>query len=652
MEWFFHAKGRPGIRVWPVWGVRLLIVLAACLCSLSLEWLRPPLVERADEGLRDFALRLTASEQPETRIAIIDIDEASLRALGPWPWPRSRLAELVERLLSDYGARTVSLDMVLPEAQDPGGDARLASLAQHGPLVLAQILDYTARTPPLAQGQLSAGWPVPQPRANATRGPAAATAQGYIANQAGFAEARCVGNIGFRPDADGQLRRLPLLSRFAGRDYPHLAVAILNCAAADTQPTRLMQLVQQTPAQWRIPYEYALSAYTVIPAQAVLGAPLDEQLLRGRHVLIGASALSLGDRVSTPLAALTSGVMVHAASLSALLDIEAGRLRLPWSGRVGVVAWVLAAMSLGGLFIVRQRAWLSALGLTSLALLWLFIALYGALQQAEWSITAPLWGTLLLLLLGVPHELWRAQLQVRRAINTLAHYVSRPVLDEILRANLHHSLQPSLREVTVLIADIEGYTRLTNTLPLADAARLTTDILECLTQPLLAAGGTLDRYSGDGLVAFWGAPLDCPAQADLAVETALTMQERVALYNQSRPAGLPVIRVRIGIESGPALVGDLGTSFRSTYTAVGDCINFASRLESAARDQASRLLIGPCAQAGLARLRARVVSAGRLQLRGTERPIDVYTVAAADPSLSATIAAPGALSADSSRSFE
>ncbi|MBK7464788.1 MAG: adenylate/guanylate cyclase domain-containing protein [Betaproteobacteria bacterium] len=208
---------------------------------------------------------------------------------------------------------------------------------------------------------------------------------------------------------------------------------------------------------------------------------------------------------------------------------------------------------------------------------------------------------------------------------TFSHYVAQPVLDEILRLGLTHSLTPTLREVTILIADMEDYTHTTSSLALDEAAALTKGFLGCLTRPVLAWYGTLDKYSGDGLVAFWGAPLDCPDQADRAVNAALDILLEVDAFNTQRQSrGFPPVRVRIGIESGNALVGDLGTSFRSTYTAVGDCINFASRLEAAARDLPTQLVIGAAAQRKL--IKHKTTSLGRITLRGTETTIEVFTI--------------------------
>jgi adenylate cyclase len=163
--------------------------------------------------------------------------------------------------------------------------------------------------------------------------------------------------------------------------------------------------------------------------------------------------------------------------------------------------------------------------------------------------------------------------------------VARPVLDELLLTEEHDPLAPRHADISVLIADMQDYTRITAYSTLEEAASLTRDFLDCLTRPVLEFRGTLDKYTGDGMVAFWGAPLADPQHAERALDAALAIHAAVARYNEARSkrGDLPV-RVRIGLASGRALVGDLGTTFRSTYTAVGDVINLASRLQQAARD--------------------------------------------------------------------
>ncbi len=608
------VNGR-GIRKHPD-VIRYAIATLACLLALFLEWQRPDLITRFDESLRDSFIRIIADPTPEERLVIVDIDEASLSNIGPWPWSRNRLADLVEILLDTYGAKAVGLDIVFPSPGEPEGDARLATLAAHAPLTLAQIFDYTPRTPILALGIPLGGKEESDSKA--------AIAYGYIANHAGLAGARCVGNIGYMPDRDGVLRHTPAITRYQKHDYLHFAKVMLDCGREPAEVPIPFSTIPSN-SKWRVPFQHALVAYTIIPAEKILKEEIPAPLLKGRYVLVGSSSLSLGDRVSTPLAPLSSGFMVHAASLSGLLDNMEGRRHVVWSGRPELLAWLVASICLALFCIPRMAAWGSLLVLLGIAGGWVALGLWGIGAGAEWSITAPLWAYGFLLVTTIPYEWWQSQHRTKRLLNTFSHYVAQPVLDEILRLDLSYSLEPTLLDVTVLIADMEGYTQTISSLSLAEAATLTKDFLDCLTRPVLARGGTLDKYSGDGLVSFWGAPLPCSDQADQAVSAGLEILNEVTAFNRRREAqGFAPVRVRIGIESGMALVGDLGTPFRSTYTAVGDCINFASRLESAARDLPTNLVIGEAANAKLLLHHTR--SMGSIDLRGTKTSIEIFAV--------------------------
>ncbi len=596
---------------------RIIIVLLAFALHLFLQWQRPGLVNRFDESLRDAFLKLAADPTPETRISVIDIDEESIAKIGPWPWPRERIADLVEILFASYHARAVGLDIVFPEHGDSEGDARLAALAANAPLTIAQILDYTQRSPSLLLGVLAGGQPV-----SASTSPA--IAHGYIANHSGLIDARCVGNIGYSPDGDGTLRRLPVLTSFQQKNYPDFASALIACGNTRGATTEFPGR-ESFQGQWRIPYRLALSAYSVIPASAILLETAPKELVSGRYILVGSSALGQGDRVSTPLAPLSTGVMVHAASVSALLDLAEGGPFTKKPDSYVPALWLFTATVAAMLSLPRLSVWSNLLLAICLLTSWLPIAVWGMRGQAEWSVSSPLLVFLLFLLAAVHHEWRESRHNTLRLINTFSHYVAQPVIDEILRSDLSYSLKPTLLEVTVLIADMESYTQNTSSLSLEEAAKLTKGFLDCLTRPVLEHAGTLDKYSGDGLVAFWGAPLPCPEQADRAVSAALNILSEVDSFNRERiTQGFRPVRVRIGIESGQALVGDLGTPFRSTYTAVGDCINFASRLEATARSLPTQLVIGPAANAKLQN--HSTYSLGVIAIRGTATHIEVFSV--------------------------
>jgi adenylate cyclase len=599
----------------PAGAVRAAIALAALALTLFAQF-GPSHGSSffGNELLRDAFIRLRATDAPDQRVLVVDVDEDSMAKLGPWPWPRERIADLVEILLTRYNARGVALDILLPEPdRNPIGDKRLAALAQHGPLVLAQAFDFDfSHTRPLAlrQGVLGgAASAYPAPGVEAT---------GYIANHAGLAQARNIGNIGFIPDPDGVLRRVPLLTTFQGRQYPALGLALVNCCAgAGLLP------VPGDPLM-RLSYKRDWRAFTVVSAADILNEAIEPHSAGGRLVVVGSSSLGLADRVATPHAASRPGLGVQAAVLSDLLDRQQGLVPAPWPGRLLACAFALLSVLVAAFAFPRLSA-AASVGLLGLAsLLWLAVAYAAAPHDPVFSTTGPLATNLFLLAVAVPYQWQVTQRRSRHLLDTLRQYVAPAVVEELLRSDLD-PLVPRQLDVTTLIADMEGYTGQVESLSMEEAATLTRDFLDCLTGPVIAMRGTLDKYTGDGLVAFWGAPLPIEEHADLALDAARDIVQRVQRFSDEREKlGYPRLRVRIGIESGPAMAGDFGSTFRSIYTAVGDSVNTASRLEQAAREFPHSVIVG----AGTVERakRHRFALLGERQLRGKGKTTKLYTL--------------------------
>lgn len=589
---------------------RALIAMVALGLALWTQWQPLPGGSvLADEWLRDRFVRWHSTDAPEPRVLVVDVDEASMAELGPWPWPRNRLADLVETLLTSYSARGVALDIVLPSSGDAGGDARLAMLARHGPLVLAQAFDYSLGRPYLLrEGRLAGA---------TTRSGTPVAASGYIANQAAWADVPHVGNIGFIPDPDGALRRLPLLTSFQGRTYPALSVALLDCCGGGAGPV--------AGGLQRIAYERDWSAYTVVSAADILAERIVPASAEKRLVLIGSSSLGLSDRVATPLGANRPGLGVQATMLSTLLDQQQGLAPAPWPGRWLGSLYGALCVALTMLALPRLPAALGVSLLAALSAVWLLLAYLASPHDPVFSTTGPLACNLFLLAFAVPYHWQVTQRKSRHLLDTLRQYVAPAVVEQLLRSDIEDPLAPRMSEVTTLIADMEGYTTHVEALPVAEAARLTRDFLECLTGPVIDQGGTLDKYTGDGLVAFWGAPLPTHGHADLALDAAEAIVQRVKEYSLRRQAeGHAPLRVRIGIDSGPAFAGDFGTAFRSIYTAVGDSVNTASRLEQAARDLPHDIIVG--AGTVTHAQRHRFLQLEERQLRGKEKRTTLYTL--------------------------
>ncbi len=606
----------------------MIAAMAVGLCAVN-QWL--PESHRlfsGDEWLRDHFVRLSAKDLPEERLALIDIDDHSIDVLGAAPWPRTRIADLIEKLIVEFDVRGVALDIYFEEQKDTVGDQRLAMLAAHGPVVLAQAFDFSRdKLTPARNGQLIGGKPV----AIAKPGdpPRMARATGYIANHEGLNKARFIGNIGFVPDGDGTLRRIPAQTRFGDKVYDGLSRVLLECCSK----IRSDQLFK-TKSRFsdvdengfsRVEYSRTLSSYEVVPALSVLQDTTPLESLRGKYIIIGSSSLSLADRVPTPLHHLTSGFLVHAQALTTLLDEQEGREYVKWPG--GLIALLFSMLTAGiAVFMFPRFSALSnTLMLGAASAIWIGLAYLVVGHDMWFSPVGPLMSNFFLLAVAVPFGWQTAQRKSRRLLGTLQQYVAKAVVQELLRSDLKDPLAPRQLHVTTLIADMEGYTSQVENLPMEQAASLTREFLECLTAPVLAKGGTLDKYTGDGLVAFWGAPLPVENHADLAVDAAIEIVRNVReLSAQYEQQGRKKIRVRIGIESGIAIAGDFGSSFRSIYTAVGDSVNTASRLEDAARHYPHDIIIGKGTVDGSTRHSFQ--SLGERLLKGKEKPTAIYTV--------------------------
>ena len=566
-----------------------LLIAASLIVTWAVhsEQIKSTATETLDLFIRDSAQRANASERQETRLAVVDINEESIQALGPWPWSRQQLAELTAKLLQDHDAALVVLDMVFPEARDPSGDAALLAMAESRQLVLSEVLDYEDRIEPILTGQLSSGLASVREvyAGNEDALPRLPQATGFMGNHTMLAKAPCVGNIGFRPDADGQLRRLPLASNWDGKLYAGLSLASLHCLGLLSNDE-----LKSIDGSWRLRFRRADTSWLSIPATDILrDQPVPS--LKGRIVLVGSSALGLADRVATPLSNSVAGVYIHAQALSELLDLK--DLGQPVSKAASLGIQLALVVSLAAAIVWgRSLRWLIA-GIALLVLLWGIFAIWQSLLASPSVLSAGLWGMSLLVLGLMPLEWFHDRRAARTSLALLSRYVAPSVLKELMQqASNENPLAPRSREVTALVADMADYSVITRSLTLQDAAFVTRSFLEALTVPVWTYRGTLDRYSGDGLVAFWGAPLNQTDQTDLAVDAAKAMKKAVDELNERLTARLlPRVEVRIGIARSQALVGDFGTRYRAAYTAVGNCINLAARLESLAKELHESILI-------------------------------------------------------------
>lgn len=610
---------------WGIWHWRAMVWLAVTLAIFLLVWQPPVLWQRVSLAVQDVLVQQLASDQPETQLVLVDIDEASLDMMGPWPWSRALIAELSQVLVDRYQVPVVGLDIVFPEPQQEQADAALAEVLRTRPVIPVVVWDFVGQVPPLLVGQAGQGL-----RLSSVSGVAAA--QGVLGNHARLAQAApLTAHIAPLADVAGQMRYLPPLVAWQDEVYPMLSLAMLSAMTGrPLQP--VMQegdLVPFADGQWRlklgdqgwtVPYRRSLSAFTVVPAWQVLLGQVPDGLMAGKAVLVGSSAMGLADRVSTPLAPVAPGMLVHAQALSSLLDF-------PRQSGVGVPVWLVSLLMLMVLAVVlvRQHMWAALLLWVSLSLGWLaWVSLVyldgGVLEEG----LLPVFAGVLLFGLQAPLEWAMVRRESQRIYRLFRDYLPASVLTQLMRRGDAQVLAPQQRVVTVLFADMEGFTTMASQLPTAQAAALTRQVLGILTQVVHAHEGTLDKYMGDALMAFWNAPLDQPDHAGRAVACARQMLERMSLFNQQQQAlGLPQMGVRIGINSGEVLVGDLGTELRHAYTVLGDAVNVAHRLQVLTRRYQVGVLLGEATAQAI----DGTVLVAEVSLRGRARLERVFTLA-------------------------
>lgn len=598
-----------------------------------------PLVEqmvgRAEVVAYDARLNLTLAEAAvDPRVVIIDIDERSLTSEGHWPWPRDRIATLIENLFT-AGVAVVAFDIVFPEneanralevarrldgrvdrdvirllhAQSAqfNHDAMLASvLGQHD-----TVLGFTLQS---SRENRSGALPAPL-NFDADSNIAAVTipeADGFVANndtlqtphqRAGFFSLDMV------PDPDGIIRRVPLVMRHDGAVYPALAletarlfllldkVAAVSVIDREQRVLESLQLGDITIPTDRlgriaVPFRGKQRSFPYLSATDVLNTPTALPSLDGTIALIGTTATGLNDLRSTPVEARYPGVEVHANVIAAILDN-----RFPAEPSWAEGANILLLLLLGITLALLLPA-LPPLGMLMVSIAIALLVVVGNLWawQAQGIILAL---SLPLALIGSLNAFnmtygFLTESRSRRQLKEMfGQYVPPQLVEEMSRHPGDFSFEGESREMTVLFSDVRSFTTISEGLSAARLKEMLNRFFTPMTELIFKNRGTIDKYVGDMVMAFWGAPVQDDDHAYHAVVTAMAMidaSERLKpLFRQQ---GFPELNIGIGINTGLMNVGDMGSVYRRAYTVIGDAVNLASRLEGATKFYGVTILAG------------------------------------------------------------
>ena len=640
------------------------IGLAAAVATLALEaggWLDR--LEAMSFDARERSTRAHTSAHPD--IVLILIDEASLQALDPlvgrWPWPRAVFAEAMDFIALGQ-PKALLFDVLFTETErgrsGSAGDRRLVQATRDAGVVYhaAHLLRDSADE----RNKNLLDRPLPPPFVQRFAVTAASVAERnnnyYLPFSGLWQAARGIGVVEFQSDSDGVYRRTDLLRGYGDRAYPSLALAAAAAALAPARPEIAGNSIRL--AGRHIPLDangrylvhhygkfktYSMSG-VLASAQRIARGDVDALLIhpeefKDKLVFIGASAAGVEDLKATPLGPATPGVMLHAAILSNILQHDFLRSTPRPAGSVAIP---LLALFVSGAVILlgrmRHKLFAASAGLGGyVALAWT-----AHVAGVVLPVVAPVFAGGLAGLSALAYFALSEGRDKRRVRSMLGQYVSPIVLSTVLDryVDFLRAEVGSRVRLTIMFADIRGFTALSERLPPEDVVRLLNRYFGAMADAIFAAQGTLDKFIGDAIMAFWGAPIAQPDHADRALAAAFDMRRRLdALNAELSIQGRATLAIGIGIHTGEAILGNIGSEKKLDYTAIGDNVNLASRLEGLTKQYDRPILVSGEALAALTNP-PPCMPIDHVRVKGRVTPVMLW-----EPLLDAYAASPSELAA-------
>ncbi len=651
--------------------IGLLIVLG--LLAHSTGWLRIPFIDRLEAIVYDARLRVTMPRTLGSRVAIVDINEQSLLERerggeGRWPWPRDRIALLLDKLFDHYDVAVVGFDVVFAERDESSGIRVLERLAEedlknvpqyrsavdrikpqldYDEIMAARlkgrpvVLGYTFLNEDAIKGQL----PPPTMTLKDFRGakPAVKHFPGYTANLPILQKsAGSAGHFNPLPDDDGLVRRVPMLIEHSGVYYEALSLAMVRLVfgglplkafvGSEGLSEGYVGLEALELGSYRIPvdedgaalvpYRGTSGSFPYFGAVDVINTRIPVEELKGKIVLIGTTAPGLLDLRATPVAPVYPGVEIHANLIDGIIEKT-----IPDRPAYALAVEFVGILLLG----VLLALWLPILNplramLVSLTVLFAAIGFNIGLFLYS-HIVLPLASILVLILLLFTFNMaygFLVEARGRRQITGLfGQYVPPELVDEMAKDPESFSMEGESREMTVLFTDVRGFTTISEGLDPKALSQLMNEFLTPLTEIIYKHRGTIDKYMGDCIMAFWGAPLSDPDHARHAVTAALEMQRALKeLQPRFQARNWPEIKIGVGLNTGRMSVGNMGSRIRLAYTVMGDAVNLASRLEGITKEYGADIIVGEDTKLAVSGVVFREID--RVRVKGKDTAVAIF----------------------------
>ena len=637
--------------------IAIVLGLAIVIALAAIRLVDPYPVSAVREITFDYFQRLAPRSAQDYPVRIVDIDEASLAALGQWPWPRDLLTRMADRL-TELGASAIVFDALFPEpdrtspsriaakiraGSGPAGQADLGGVLEDYDQEFAAAL---SRSPAvIGFGVTPQAGPLPEkPKSGfAIVGPDPVASvplmPGAVLSLPGLLKAAAgLGSISLEPGGTvNVVRRLPLLWSDGKKLFPSIDLEALRVAThqntilvfSNQDARNVVDSVRigsfeipTTPSGALWLYYQPTPSNLYISAKDILGPDSAKQrdLIAGNIVLVGTSATGLLDIRGTPLGSNMPGVEIHAQALQQILSGSFLK-RGYWVDGLEILAFatvgtmiVILVMSLGpllSLFIGGGIAALLAGGS------WLAFLKAGVLIDPSF----PLLGSFVVYSSMIFVQFAITDAEKRKIRGAFAHFVAPALLAQIERQGDQLQLGGEIRELTVMFSDVRSFTTLSENVPPASLVGLLNTLFGALGKQITDQYGTIDKFMGDSIMAFWNAPVDVPNHAARACAAALEMRKTLRQLNAAdafglRASGRPSgeLAIGIGVSTGEALVGNLVLETQFDYSCIGDTVNVASRAEGACKSIGYDIVIAGTTRAGAMAFAA--LDAGSISLKG------------------------------------
>jgi adenylate cyclase len=661
-----------------------LLPLVVLALSLVVRWYEPGFVVWVQCLVFDQLQRQFPATWEDTDVRVVDIDDESLARIGQWPWPRTTIAALVDRL-TDGNAAAIAFDVVFAEP-DRTSPAQILQVWGNTNPDLARLTEtlpdhdaVLARA--LARGRVVLGFPMAHPMMPGTRTPimrpgfaSAGDANtvdprpflsqwGSVVTNLPGLEASAAGQGSFQIDfdADGVIRRVPLIVALDRPNAPAQYIPLLPMEVLRVAQQATTYIIKSAGAsgQTALGQESGINAIRIgeleiptnahgeiwlhdagrvpqrtVPAWRILAGEIPPAEIEGRIFFIGTSAPGLRDLRATPLDPTAAGVDVHARITEQILSHDF--LQRPDWAKGLELAWIL----LFGLAIIVLLPRVGPITTAVVAVLGVVVPFgvsVGALLRASWLVD-PLFpaATVLLIYLLQSLLVFGARERERRFVRgAMSRYMSPTHVEMVVKRPELLKLGGEMRELSILFCDIRGFTSRSEKMQAQELTHFLNRFLTPMTECILAEEGTIDKYMGDAIMAFWNAPLDEPEHAACIARAALAMVERLAALNRDWAAEAAAaghdhepLAIGIGINLGMACVGNMGSDQRFDYSIIGDAVNTASRLEGLSKNYGVPIVVGEALAARLTDF--ALVPLDLAKVRGKEQAVRIYTLLAGD----------------------